>query len=90
MPTMNVSLSGEFVEFVNDEVASGEYRTASEVVRAALRLLRREKAAYQERLLILQREVGIGLEDVRAGRLSSHTAVDIAAELDAEDDQRSG
>ena len=87
---MNVSLSKDFLDFVNREVASGEYGSASEVVREALRLLRREKAAYQEKLLILQREVAIGLEDARAGRLSSRTAVDIAAELDAEDDQRSG
>ena len=90
MATMNVSLSKDFLDFVNREVASGEYGSASEVVREALRLLRREKAAYQEKLLILQREVAIGLEDARAGRLSSRTAVDIAAELDAEDDQRSG
>lgn len=90
MPTMNVSLSEEFVEFVNGEVGSGEYATASEVVRDALRLLRREKAAREEKLAILRREIDIGLADMRAGRLSSRTAADIAAELDAEDDRSSG
>ena len=89
MATMNVSLSEEFVDFVNREVASGEYGSASEVVREALRLLRREKAAEQEKLAILRREVAIGLEDMKAGRLSTRTALDIAAELDAEDKQRS-
>src|ERR1041385_4355918 len=89
MATMNVSLSEEFVDFVNREVASGEYGSASEVVREALRLLRREKAAEQEKLAILRREVAIGLEDMKAGRLSNRTALDIAAELDAEDKQRS-
>jgi len=88
MATMNVSLSDEFAEFINGAVASGEYSTASEVVRDALRLLRREKAAHEEKLAILRREIEIGLEDVRAGRLSNRTARDIAAELDAEDDQR--
>ena len=90
MPTMNVSVSKEFVDFVNREVASGEYGSASEVVREALRLLRREKAAHEEKLAILRREIAIGLDDVRAGRLSDRTALDIAAELDAEDKRRSG
>ncbi len=80
MATMNVSLSDEFVDFVNREVASGEYATASEVVRAALRLLRREKAASEERLLILRREIAIGLEDVRADRISNRSVMDILTE----------
>ena len=85
MPTMNVSLSKDFVDFVNREVSSGEYGSASEVVREALRLLRREKAGHEEKLAILRREVAIGFEDARAGRLSNRTAVEIAADLDAEE-----
>ena len=87
---MNVSLSEEFVEFVNREVASGEYSSASEVFRDALRLLRREKAAEQEKLAILKREVAVGLADLRAGRLSNRTAIQIAAELVGLDDQPPG
>ena len=49
MATMNVSLSDEFAAFVEGEIASGEYASASEVVRDGLRLLRREKAAYHEK-----------------------------------------
>jgi antitoxin ParD1/3/4 len=89
MATMNVSLSKEFLDFVNAEVASGDYGSASEVVRDALRLLRREKAAYDEKLAILRREIAIGLEDVRAGRLSNRSALDMAAEFDAKDKRRS-
>jgi antitoxin ParD1/3/4 len=37
--TMNVSLTPELERLVAEKVASGRYRTASEVVRAALRLL---------------------------------------------------
>jgi antitoxin ParD1/3/4 len=85
MATMNVSLSDEFVAFVESEVASGGYATASEVVRDGLRLLQREKAAHNEKILILQREVGIGLEQARAGRLSKRSVAEIAAELDADD-----
>ena len=87
MATMNVSLSEEFVDFVNREVASGEYGSASEVVRDALRRLRREKAAEEEKLAILRREIAIGLEDMQAGRLSKLTVSDILAELEREDEQ---
>lgn len=39
---MNVSLTPELAEFVEVLVAAGDYRSASEVVREALRLLERE------------------------------------------------
>jgi antitoxin ParD1/3/4 len=41
--TMNVSLAPELERFVAETVASGRYRSASEVVRAALRLLEKEE-----------------------------------------------
>ena len=41
--TMNVSLTPELERSVAERVASGRYRTASEVVRAALRLLEKEE-----------------------------------------------
>jgi antitoxin ParD1/3/4 len=47
MSTMNVSLPAELAEFVEREVASGEYGTASEVVRDGLRLLRRDREARE-------------------------------------------
>ena len=37
--SLNVSLTPELERFITDRVASGRYQTASEVVRAALRLL---------------------------------------------------
>ena len=45
---LNVSLTAHLCDFIADQVASGRFRTASEVVRAALRLLERDgKAAEQ-------------------------------------------
>ena len=81
MPTMNVSLPAELTEFVEQEVASGDYGTASEVVREGLRLLRREKAARDEKLSVLRREVGIGVEQAKDGRLSKQSILDIAEAL---------
>jgi antitoxin ParD1/3/4 len=61
---MNVSLSSELERFVRESVSSGRYRSASEVVRDALRLLqeaereRREREATQKvRMREHQREV---------------------------------
>lgn len=78
MPTMNVSLSAELAAFVEDEIASGEYGTASEVVRDGLRQLLREKAIRNEKLAILRREVGRGLDQARAGELSARSVENIA------------
>ena len=60
MPTMNVSLPAELAEFVEREVAAGEYGTACEVVRDGLRLLRRDREAREEKLAVLRHEIGIG------------------------------
>jgi antitoxin ParD1/3/4 len=46
---MNVSLTPELEQLVNDKVKSGFYQTASEVVREALRLLN-ERDQERERL----------------------------------------
>ena len=42
--TLNVSLTPELTSFISSRVASGRYQSASEVVRAALRLLERDEA----------------------------------------------
>jgi antitoxin ParD1/3/4 len=81
MPTMNVSMPTELAEFVEREVASGEYGTANEVVREALRALRRNKAAREARLAALRREVGVGIAQAREGRFSKRWIADIAATL---------
>ena len=54
--SLNVSLTPELTSYVAELVASGRFRSASEVLRAALRLLQRdepidEKAADQRAVL---------------------------------------
>jgi antitoxin ParD1/3/4 len=79
MPTMNVSLSAELAAFVEGEIASGEYGTASEVVRDGLRRLLHDREIREERAAILRREVGRGLDQARAGNFSKRSVADIAA-----------
>ena len=45
--TRNVSLTPELEAFVDGRVASGRFRSASEVVRAALRLLEEDERRRQ-------------------------------------------
>ena len=86
MPTMNVSLPQALAEFVEKEVASGNYATASEVVRDGLRVLREERAVYEEKLAILRREIQKGIDDVEAGRFSDRSIEEILAEVQAEEE----
>ena len=86
MPTMNVSLPQALAEFVEKEVASGNYATASEVVRDGLRMLREERAVYEEKHTILRREIQKGIDDVEAGRFSDRSIEEILAEVQAEEE----
>lgn len=86
MPTMNVSLPENLSDFVETELAAGGYSSASEVVRDALRLLKREKALEQERLEILRREVMIGWNQAKNGEFSDRTVEQIAADVAKDDD----
>jgi antitoxin ParD1/3/4 len=46
--TRNVSLTAELNAFIRAQVESGQYQSASEVVRAGLRLLHREHREHQD------------------------------------------
>jgi antitoxin ParD1/3/4 len=87
MPTMNVSLTPEISSFVSREIASGDYATASELVRDALRLLRRERDMEEQKLEILRRKVDIGIGQAERGEFSDRSVMDILdAALDEADE----
>ncbi|MBW4025656.1 MAG: type II toxin-antitoxin system ParD family antitoxin [Proteobacteria bacterium] len=44
--SLNVSLTPTLEQFISERVSSGRYQTASEVVRAGLRLLEQTEAAH--------------------------------------------
>jgi len=62
---MNVSLTPELEKFIHDTVANGRYNSASEVVRASLRILEEEE---RWRTLVKEK-LALGLEDFAAGRV---------------------
>jgi antitoxin ParD1/3/4 len=59
---MNVSLTPELEELVNERVRSGLYSSASEVVSESLRLLKEHDEFRQSRLTELRAEIQIGLD----------------------------
>ena len=77
MPTLNVSLTPEFADFVEDAVASGSYVSASEVVRDALRLMQQDQESEAAKLALLRKAVDAGLVQSERGEFSSLSVADI-------------
>ena len=65
---MNVSLTAELEQLVNEKVASGMYHSASEVIREGLRLLKERDELRRVQMDEVRRDVMLGVEQVRAGR----------------------
>lgn len=64
---MNVSLTPELERLVESKVDSGEYKSASDVVRHALRLLSREDQEHQAKLMGLRTEIDVGIAEIERG-----------------------
>ena len=66
---MNISLTPELEELVQKKVESGRYSSASEVVRAALRLLEQDDELRETRLAARRSQVREGIEQAERGEL---------------------
>ena len=64
---MNVSLSAELEEFVNNRVKSGSYKSASDVIAQALRAFQEREATRSAELDDLRKEIDIGIEQADRG-----------------------
>ena len=64
---MNVSVGPELEQFVGGKVDSGDYGTATEVVRAALRLLKEQDAEREAKLHALRSDVREGFAQLERG-----------------------
>jgi antitoxin ParD1/3/4 len=65
---MTITLTDELEELINEKVKSGEYKSADEVVRAGLRLLK----AKEQGMEALRREIMRGIVDIQQGRFESY------------------
>ena len=65
---MNVSLTTELEQIIDQKVKDGLYNSASEVVREGLRLLHQRDEMREAKLNALRVEIQKGIDDLEAGR----------------------
>jgi antitoxin ParD1/3/4 len=68
LPTRNINLTEHFDRFVADQVASGRYSNASEIVREALRLMEEREQERQAKLKALRRAAKEGFDEIDQGK----------------------
>ena len=77
---MNIVLSPELENLVNEQVKSGLYDSPSEVVRDGLLLLKEKAQLRHLRREELRREVQKGIDAMREGRYKSYSSAEELAE----------
>ena len=73
MPTRNINLTDHFDRFVADQVRTGRYKNASEVLRAGLHLLEQQSREGLEKLALLRTLAQEGFVTSTRGRASKST-----------------
>ena len=74
---LTITLPTDMAAIVKGAVADGDYASASEVVRAALRDWKMKRALQIQELAALKVDIDNGLADVAAGRLKEFDATSI-------------
>lgn len=64
---MNISLTNELDQWINQKVESGLYKSSSEVIRDGLRLLRRQEDQRKAMIEDLRHELMIGINQLDSG-----------------------
>lgn len=77
---MNVSLTPELENLVQEKVKSGNYNSASEVIREALRLLKEQDQLREIRREEVRREVMKGVEQIKNGEFTTYNSAEEMAE----------
>jgi antitoxin ParD1/3/4 len=85
MPTLNISLTPELATLISDKVTSGMYHSASEVVRAGLRLLKEQDEITRLRRETLIDEIALGTNQLERGESTRYQSGDeLAGKIKAE------
>src|ERR1700722_1243497 len=76
---LTITVPAELAAVVKQAVATGDYASTSEVIRAALRDWKLKRALQIEELASLKTDIDKGLSDVAAGRVKDFDAGEIIA-----------
>lgn len=68
MPTRNVNLAEHYDRFVEEQVVSGQFKSASELMRTALRRPEQFRRLEREKLLALRALAVAGFDELDKGR----------------------
>jgi antitoxin ParD1/3/4 len=68
MPTRNINLTEHYDRFIEKQIASGQFKNASEVTRAGLRLLEQHSHEEQEKLAALRALAAKGFDELDQGQ----------------------
>lgn len=71
MPTRNVVLTDNQEVFIGDQVASGRYQNASEVLREGLRMLEDQVRRREAELMDIQSGIVTGFDQLGRGEFAS-------------------
>ena len=69
---MNITLSPELENLINEELQTGDYFSPSDVLREGLLLLKESKLPREVRRENLRREIQKGIDDIREGRYKTY------------------
>lgn len=69
---MNITLSPELENLINEELQTGDYFSPSDVLREGLLLLKESKLPREVRRENLRREIQKGIDDIREGRYTTY------------------
>ena len=67
---MDVSLSRDFDSFINEQMATGLYKSVNDIVQEAMSLFKLRKSIPQSRIDDFNAEIQKGIDDIEAGRFS--------------------
>lgn len=80
MPKTSISISDHFDGFISGQIEAGRYETASEVVRAGLRLLEDHETGYQRQVDALRAHLDEGIAQLDRGEGVRMTVKEAIAE----------
>lgn len=74
---MNISLTQELDNYVQQKVQSGMYHSASEVIREGLRLLKERDNIREAQLGQLRHDIETGIQQIEQGKFTDYESDDL-------------
>ncbi len=73
---MNITITGELEELINEQLKSGFFDSPNQVIREGLRLLREQNQLREIRREELRSEIQKGVDAIKEGRFKTYNSAD--------------